>query len=394
MYGFIKKRQYGLIRPIRLERAETTKRVYDLELSRTKEFALSHRGGVTCIRIDNSEQRYLLSGGGDGKVHIYDLDSMTEKNEPIASAARMDQHKYAVTSLSWYPADNGLFVTSSYDSTIKVWDTNEMKVTFNLKIRGREKVINDKKAVEEFNMECRVHCQAMSGIASHSLVASAAAEPRIRLCDLANGSFTHSLTGHAGSVMSCVWSTNQEYILYSGGSDGTIRVWDIRKASSCLMSLDQNNAVDQNPLGETNSAHGRGINGLTVTNDGRFLVSLGLDEKIRLWNTQSGHNTFVNYGSSWRNRFKLCLQPALSSPDVWPPLLYIPSDDRQVLVYRLTDGMLVKRLKGAYGRVTSVENRESHQQLYSGSNAGDLLVWEPPAMIAAVEEREVCNMES
>ncbi|CAO3663371.1 unnamed protein product [Rhizopus microsporus] len=371
MYGFIKKRQYGLIRPIRLERAETTKRVYDLELSRTKEFALSHRGGVTCIRIDNSEQRYLLSGGGDGKVHIYDLDSMTEKNEPIASAARMDQHKYAVTSLSWYPADNGLFVTSSYDSTIKVWDTNEMK------------------AVEEFNMECRVHCQAMSSIANHSLVASAAAEPRIRLCDLANGSFTHSLTGHSGSVMSCVWSTNQEYVLYSGGSDGTIRVWDIRKASSCLMSLDQNNAVDQNPLGETNSAHGRGINGLTVTDDGRFLVSLGLDEKIRLWNTQSGHNTFVNYGSSWRNRFKLCLQPALSSPDVWPPLLYIPSDDRQVLVYRLIDGMLVKRLKGAYGRVTSVENRVSHQQLYSGSNAGDLLVWEPPAMIAAVEEREV-----
>jgi hypothetical protein len=46
MYGFIKKRQYGLIRPISLERAETTKRVYDLELSRTKEFALSHRGIV------------------------------------------------------------------------------------------------------------------------------------------------------------------------------------------------------------------------------------------------------------------------------------------------------------------------------------------------------------
>lgn len=54
---------------------------------------------------------------------------------------RMDRHKYAVTSLSWYPADNGLFVTSSYDSTIKVWDTNEMKVTFNLKIRGERKLL-------------------------------------------------------------------------------------------------------------------------------------------------------------------------------------------------------------------------------------------------------------
>lgn len=72
----------------------------------------------------------------------------------------------------------------------------------------------------------------MSSIASHSLVAckhscdenmylilviAAADEPRIRLCDLTSGAFTHSLTGHRGYVLSCVWSTNQEYILYSGG---------------------------------------------------------------------------------------------------------------------------------------------------------------------------------
>lgn len=44
MYSFIKKRKYGSIEPIKLERAETTRRVYDLELSRTKEFALTHRG--------------------------------------------------------------------------------------------------------------------------------------------------------------------------------------------------------------------------------------------------------------------------------------------------------------------------------------------------------------
>ena len=41
---------------------------------------------------------------------------------------REDQHKYAVTSASWYPFDTGMFVTSSYDTTIKVWDTNTMKV--------------------------------------------------------------------------------------------------------------------------------------------------------------------------------------------------------------------------------------------------------------------------
>lgn len=40
----MKKREYGLLKPIRLERAETTRRVYNLQLSKNKELALSHRG--------------------------------------------------------------------------------------------------------------------------------------------------------------------------------------------------------------------------------------------------------------------------------------------------------------------------------------------------------------
>lgn len=363
MYNFIKKREHGLIRPLRLERAETTRRIYSLQLSKKKELALSHRGGVNCMKIENVEQRYLLTGGGDGKIHVFDLESIPAenlRNEPIASTARIDRHKYSVTSVTWYPFDTGMFVTSSYDTTIKVWDTNSMKPAY------------------EFELECRVNMQSMSSIASHSLVASAATEPRIRLCDLNSGAFTHSLTGHSGSVLSCTWSSNQEYILYSGGADRTIRVWDIRRASSCLMSLDQDNEVDRDPLADTNTAHGKGVNGLSVTKDGRYLVSLGLDEKIRLWDTETGRNTFVNYGSNWRNRFQLSLEPTTSSPDVWPPLLYVPSDDRQVLVYRLLDGVLIQRLKGHYGRVTCVEKRESYQEYYSASSGGEVLVWEPP----------------
>lgn len=164
------------------------------------------------------------------------------------------------------------------------------------------------------------------------------------------------------------------------------------------MSLDQDNAskvlyqnllfyiliaplkfiVDTDPLADTNAAHGKGVNGLSVTKDGRYLVSLGLDEKIRLWDTQTGHNTFVNYGSNWRNKFQLSLEPTISGPDVWPPLLYIPSDDREILVYRLFDGVLIRRLKGHYGRVSCIEKRESYQEYYSGSSASEILIWEPP----------------
>lgn len=131
-------------------------------------------------------------------------------------------------------------------------------------------------------------------------------------------------------------------------------------------------------MAETNTAHGKGVNGLSLTNDGRYLVSLGLDEKIRLWDTETGQNTLVNYGSNWRNRFQLSLEPTVSGPDVWPPLLYVPSDDRQVLIYRLLDGVLVHRLKGHFGRVSCIEKRDAYQEFYSGSSASEILCWEPP----------------
>lgn len=150
----------------------------------------------------------------------------------------------------------------------------------------------------------------------------------------------------------------------------------------------------RDPLAETNTAHGKGVNGLTMTPDGRYLVSLGLDEKIRLWDTESGENTFVNYGSSWRNRFKLHMEATVSSTEVWPPLLYIPSDDRQVLVYRLLDGVLVQRLKGAYGRVICVEKRDAYQEYYSGSNGGEILVWEPPIQGDTLDAMEDVDLDA
>lgn len=143
------------------------------------------------------------------------------------------------------------------------------------------------------------------------------------------------------------------------------------------MSLDQHNTMGGDPLAETNIAHDKGVNGLTLSSDGFYLVSLGLDEKIRLWDTYNGRNMLVNYGSVWRNRFKSNIQATVSDNNVWPPLLYVPSNDRQVLVFELYSGQLSKRLKGAYGRVVCVENRPCLQELYSGSNDCEILVWEP-----------------
>ena len=37
-------------------------------------------------------------------------------------------HRKPITNLSWYPHDTGLFYSSSFDGTVKIWDTNSLSV--------------------------------------------------------------------------------------------------------------------------------------------------------------------------------------------------------------------------------------------------------------------------
>lgn len=53
--------------------------------------------------------------------------------------------------------------------------------------------------------------------------------------------YNDRLPGHRDEVWSVVWSPIDEYLLASGSLDGSVRLWDIRRAgaSACLHSFDQ-----------------------------------------------------------------------------------------------------------------------------------------------------------
>lgn len=38
-------------------------------------------------------------------------------------------HKFSVETVQWYPHDTGMFISSSFDKTMKVWDTETLKVS-------------------------------------------------------------------------------------------------------------------------------------------------------------------------------------------------------------------------------------------------------------------------
>lgn len=245
-------------------------------------------------------------------------------------------------------------------------------------------------------------------------MACATQHPAIRLVDLRSGATTHTLAGHVGgAVLSVAWNPREEYNLASGGTDGNVRLWDVRRSAGCLGVMDAEDGVGIigfDGLGHgarsrfRGTAHAGPVNGLAWTDDARHLVSTGHDEKIRVWDCYSGANTLANFGPAVRNRNVAAVVPLIVPRSVMQPgqeMLFYPNE-KDILMFDLFDGTLIKRLratsllssstaasKNTRERVTGLAWRYHNMEMISGHGDGTIRSWQPrTSEDAFVEESE------
>lgn len=337
----------------------------------------AHQAGVNALALD-IDNRILLSGGLDSSIRLWNLDDCPTGSKhifkPTAAISRQvsqlfnyyatadfwqraaSAHKFGVTHLSFYPFDSAAFLSSSYDHHLKLYATETQIVS------------------ADFDLKSIVYAHTLSPIAQHVLVACATQHPAVRLVDLRSGANTHSLAGHHGAILSLAWSPTSEYVLASGGVDGTIRLWDVRKSSGQLSVLDMEDSTGMggtNRMGrdarsrDTGKSHQGAVNGLTWTDDGYYLVSAGHDERVRVWNAATGANTLVSFGPTLKNghlsNLPLVVSPTASTPAGQEILLY-PSE-RELLVFELHQGKLLKRLKVPGPNLSSVRSRTGERNV-------------------------------
>lgn len=377
MLGYLSSRQAGLDDPLRLRRAESTRRVLSLQLNPDRDVDRIHGNGINTIDIDVVEGRYMLSGGADGVIVIYDLENFTGKPQytckAVCTVGRSSRHvhKFSVETVQWYPYDTGMFVSSSFDKTMKIWDTETLK------------------PAEVFEFETNVYSHHLSPIArKHSLIAVGSKNPKIQLCDMKSGAKIHVLQGHRAEVLSVRWSPRYEYILASASADSKVKVWDVRRATSSVLTLDQHNGDKSKAASEAaNTAHNGRVNGLCFTGDGLHLLTTGTDDRMRLWNSATGENTLVNYGkvcNESRKRLQLCVSRGCS-----PEFVFVPCGS-SVAVYALHSGELVTMLRGHYNNVDCCEFHPDFQELYSGGKDCNILAW-VPVLRPPDEEEDTSN---
>ncbi|KAG2698980.1 hypothetical protein I3760_07G172400 [Carya illinoinensis] len=425
MWKEIGDREAGKLRPRLFANRIKSNRVGTLQLSNHKDIVSPHRGSINSLQVDLTEGRYLLSGASDASAAVHDVQRATDyeaggliaKHKCIFVIDKKHErgHKYAISSAIWYPVDTGLFITGSYDHHINVWDTNSTQVVMNFKMPGK------------------VYRTAMSSVAtSHMLIAAGTEDVQVRLCDIASGAFAHTLSGHRDGVISVEWSTSSEWVLVTGGCDGAIRFWDIRRAG-CFLVLDQShsqlgrcppipersatnkastskslsraqqrklaggNGTKQSPTTgmptkgsvrqrlhpgllssqDRATAHYGAVTGLKLTEDGMYLLSAGSDSRLRLWDVESGCNTLVNF-ETVRLQTSKPIQLATTQDSA---LVFVPCMTA-VKAFDVWSGKTSLTFRGHYEYVNCCWFSSQEQELYTGGNDRQILVWSPSSLIA------------
>ncbi|MBP6090960.1 MAG: hypothetical protein KA521_06860 [Crocinitomicaceae bacterium] len=210
---------------------------WDIKSDRQDKFAIKFEFPVYAIKLIN-RQKFLVVGLASGDLHIFDLVARQELKF-------FQQHKEAIFHIQ-YNAQLAQFYVADAVGNFSVWDalTFELLSYFPFDC-GKIRRIAIDKAGEKIALACQ--------------------DGTIRVLDAITLNEIHKIEAHKDGVGSVVFSPKDSNVLYSGGKDAYLKIWNLQEKHNKL-------AIP---------AHNYMIYELQFVGD--HLVSASRDKTIKCW---------------------------------------------------------------------------------------------------------------
>jgi len=190
---------------------------------------------VTCLDAHHSNKDLVLTGGGDGKVVLFDIS----KGKAVA---KMDGHSKKVLRTVLHPTQDLAF-SASADKTVRVWSASSGKGVHTWKN----------------------HTGEVAGLTLHATgeyIVSAAADGTWAFHDIATGKCRQVVSGKPGDAGYSVSSFHPDGLLLgTGRADGTVAMWDVKSQQAALSF----------------GGHGGPVSSLCFSENGYYLATCGKD---------------------------------------------------------------------------------------------------------------------
>ncbi len=281
---------------------------------------LEGHAGPVCSVDFSKDGMFLLSGGRDGMMRMWDFRSgemirlFSEGDAPISSVAYSPDYH---------------FIASGGDG-VKLWDPSTGRVVHRLGGHTRP-----------------VHSVAFSP--DGKILASGGDDHTIRLWNAEEGRHLRTLTGHAFGVNGVIFSPDGR-LLASGSTGRTVRLWDPATGKQ-IRTLDGHKLI---------------VTPIAFSSGGRFLAAVGDDDAIRLWDLEAGEIA---------RRLSPYRADAIAiafSPD--SRLLVSGNSDKTLCLWNAA-GKMIRTLTGHSAPVETVAFSPDGQFIASGGDDHTVRLW-------------------
>ena len=235
-------------------------RIWDVQKSLDKPAVKkpAHTGQVFALHYSPTLPDYYASGGRDGNVNIY-----TSGHHPTSV---IPTHQSVVFYLQYLSNGNEI-ITGGTDRTLKLWR------------------INDKNLITTFEKDGHTRTVLCGDISRDGrLLLSGSDDNTIKLWDIAAARVIHTFVGHKQDVEAVAFHPNGKWFV-SVSEDGTLKLWDIgaRKELLSIAVFDDDRYVAYTPAGRYTGTAGAEHHFKITYRDGAVERSVTDDDRKRLF---------------------------------------------------------------------------------------------------------------